>query len=242
MKKGFWFAIGYGLLLTAFTAYVLMDSFTISRVYAPVPPPPTFQPATLPSMPVDPSNPNTPTTPVNPDNPSPPVTYPIITENSYTDEYIAITLTEYREYETSIYVADIRVSDVRFLKAAFAKDQYGKNIKEKTSDMAEDKGAILAINGDYYGSRDVGYVLRNGNLFRDKGASDREDLIIWPDGRFGICLRAQHHRRQPAGRRGMAGIFLRPCSGEKQPHQCGCGYRGGTGHLFQPPHRYCHGG
>ena len=53
--------------------------------------------------------------------------------------------------------------------------------------MAKNKNAILAINGDYYGSRDVGYVLRNGLLYRDKGANDREDLIIWPDGRFGIA-------------------------------------------------------
>jgi exopolysaccharide biosynthesis protein len=187
MKKGFWFALGYGLLLTAFTTYVLMDSFTISRVYTPVPPPPTFQAATLPNLPTEPNDPASPSMPTNPDAPSDPVTYPIITENSYIDEYINITLTEYREYDTSIYVADIRVSDVRFLKAAFAKDQYGKNIKEKTSDMAKNKNAILAINGDYYGSRDVGYVLRNGLLYRDKGANDREDLIIWPDGRFGIA-------------------------------------------------------
>lgn len=175
MKKGFWFAIGYSLLLTAFTAYVLMDTFTISRVYAPVPPPPSVPLSTAPSNPED------------PDSPTLPDTTPVVTENSYSDGNITITLTEHREYDTAIYVADIRVTDVRFLKAAFAKDSYGKNIKEKTSDMAKDKNAILAINGDYYGSRDVGYVLRNGLLYRDKGSNDREDLVIWPDGRFGIA-------------------------------------------------------
>lgn len=178
MKKGFWFTIGYGLLLTAFTVYVLMDTFTISRVYAPVPAPPAVPVPTAPDNPGNPDDPSAPTTPN---------AAPVITENSYTDDNITITLTEYREYDTAIYVADIQVTDVRFLKAAFAKDSYGKNIKEKTSDMAKDKGAILAVNGDYYGSRDQGYVLRNGQLYRDKAGSDREDLIIWPDGSFGIA-------------------------------------------------------
>ena len=174
MKKGFWFTLGYSVLLTAFTVYVLLDTFTISRVYAPVQMP---DPLPVPTAPSQQLSPGDPTTPGN---------EPVITENSYSDSNITITLTEYREYDTAIYVADIRVTDVRYLKAAFAKNSYGKNIKEKTSDMAKSHNAILAVNGDYYGSRDKGYVLRNGQLYRDKGGSDREDLVICSDGSFGI--------------------------------------------------------
>ena len=162
MKRGFIFALGYGLLLTAFTLYILMDTFLIPRVYTQVD-------ATAPTSPTLPNEEIT------------------ITENSYSDSNITITLTEYREYNTAIYVADIRIRDVEYLKTAFAKNSYGKNIKQKTSEMAEAQGAILAINGDYYGSRDKGYVLRNGQLYRDKGGSDREDLVIWPDGSFSIA-------------------------------------------------------
>ena len=162
MKKGFWFAVGYGLLLTAFTIYVLMDTFVIGRVYSQV-------------------EVTVPTSPTVPDD------QVVITENSYRDSNITITLTEYREHDTAIYVADIHVTDVQYLKTAFAKNSYGKNIKEKTSEMAQAHNAILAINGDYYGSRDKGYVLRNGQLYRDKSGSDREDLVIWPDGSFGIA-------------------------------------------------------
>lgn len=161
-KKGLWFAVGYCLLLTAFTVYVLMDTFTISRVYSQVK-------VTVPTSPTAPND------------------TPVITENSYTDSNISITLTEYREYDTAIYVADIRLSDVQYLKTALAQNTYGKNIKEKTSEMAQSHNAILAINGDYYGSRDKGYVLRNGQLYRDKAGSDREDLVIWPDGSFEIA-------------------------------------------------------
>ena len=162
MKKGFWFALGYGALLTAFTVYILLDTFVIGRVYSQV----EVTPPTSPTVPQD---------------------QVVITENSYSDGNITINLTEYREHNTAIYVADIRVTDVQYLKAAFAKNSYGKNIKEKTSDMAQSHNAILAINGDYYGSRDKGYVLRNGTLYRNTPGSDREDLVIWPDGSFSVA-------------------------------------------------------
>jgi exopolysaccharide biosynthesis protein len=48
--------------------------------------------------------------------------------------------------------------------------------------MAEDAGAVLAINGDYYGAQESGYVIRNGVLYRDKGESGQEDLVIYSDG------------------------------------------------------------
>ena len=46
-------------------------------------------------------------------------------------------------------------------------------------------GALLAVNGDYYGARQSGYVIRNGVLYRDS-ASDGEMLLIRADGSFEI--------------------------------------------------------
>ena len=109
-----------------------------------------------------------------------------ITETSYRDGNISITITEYREHDTTIYVADVQLSSPEYLRTALAKNAYGRNIKEKTSEMAKNNGALLAINGDYYGSREKGYVLRNGVLYRDKGSSDREDLVVWGDGSFQV--------------------------------------------------------
>lgn len=57
---------------------------------------------------------------------------------------------------------------------------------EKTSEIAESAGAILAINGDYYGAQEDGYVLRNGVLYRDTAASGQEDIVIYEDGSFAI--------------------------------------------------------
>ena len=95
----------------------------------------------------------------------------VIADNSYSDENIQITIETVYVYDTSVYIADIQVSDVSYLKTAFANDIYGRNIKDTTSDIAEDNDAIFAINGDYYGFRNYGYVIRNGVLYRDTSGS-----------------------------------------------------------------------
>lgn len=108
-----------------------------------------------------------------------------ITDTSYLDKNIEITLKEMEKYDTTIYIADIKVSDPSYLKTAFANSAYGKNITAKTSTIAEDVDAILAINGDYYGVQEKGYVLRNGVIYRNTSAG-KEDLVIYKDGSFEI--------------------------------------------------------
>lgn len=78
------------------------------------------------------------------------------------------------------YVADVVLSDATRLRSAFAKDQFGENITETTSGIAEDNDAVFAINGDYYGFRDTGIVIRNGVVYRDSPA--RTGLAFYADG------------------------------------------------------------
>ena len=107
------------------------------------------------------------------------------TSNSYEDENIKIELSTYKENNSTIYVADIYAS-IDNLKTAFANNTYGKNVTSKTSDIALSNNAILAINGDYYGVQESGYVLRNGVIYRNKAKSNQSDLVIYEDGSFEI--------------------------------------------------------
>lgn len=110
-----------------------------------------------------------------------------ITESSFEDGDISIEINEYEYLDTTIYIADVRLSDISQLYSALASDTYGKNVTETVSEIAEDNDAILAINGDYYGARNAGYVLRNGTLYRESSSSgDQEDLVILKDGSFRI--------------------------------------------------------
>lgn len=78
------------------------------------------------------------------------------------------------------YVADVVLSDATALRSAFAENKFGLNIIEKTSEIASANGAIFAINGDYYGFRDTGIVIRNGVIYRDEPA--RIGLAFYRDG------------------------------------------------------------
>ena len=126
------------------------------------------------------------TTPEETEPPAPPE--PIITENSYICPEFSVTITTVREYDTDIYVADVVLSDISHLKAGLAKNAFGRNLSEKTSKIAKRLAAVLAINGDYYGFRSRGFVMRNGYLYRDsvQKGSGHEDLVVYSDGKFEI--------------------------------------------------------
>ena len=104
---------------------------------------------------------------------------------SYSDDNMQVTVSKVRAYDTDIYVADVQVSSAAYLKTALAQNSFGRNLKDTTSNMADEAGAVLAINGDYYGFRDYGYVLRNGVLYRDTAAEGTDALVVYGDGSMG---------------------------------------------------------
>ena len=112
----------------------------------------------------------------------------VITDKSYQDENIKINIETVRKYNSTIYVADIQVSDASYLKTALASNTYGRNITATTSDIAETKNAIFAINGDFYGFRDGGYVLRNGIVYRSsvRSTENNEALVVDKSGNLSV--------------------------------------------------------
>lgn len=182
MKKRtkFW-AIGYGVLLACFTGYILLDTFVIAREMQTAVPggnvvfsvQETFlseEPTQL-------------TVAETGDD-------PFVTQTSYQDENICISIESLRYCDTNVYIADVTLSSAQYLKTAFAEDTYGKNITATTSETAQRNNAILAVNGDYYGSRTSGYVIRNGYLYRNS-PSDREALTVYSDGSFEITAEGE---------------------------------------------------
>jgi len=111
-----------------------------------------------------------------------------ITSDSYKDDNISIKIEPVNENGVVYYVVDIQLSSVEYLQSAFAQNAFGKNITQTTSSMATANNAILAINGDYYGFRDSGLIIRNGVLYRDTPRSSPDDqaLLIHSDGSFSV--------------------------------------------------------
>ena len=127
----------------------------------------------------------------------PPIEYPIITENSYLDEHISITIETIRRYGSDFHVAEIRLDSPQYLKTALAKDTFGLNITERTSEQARRVGAILAVNGDYYPYRlekknTVGNILRdykvlyNMDMKKTPGFPPLDTLALHDDGSISV--------------------------------------------------------
>ena len=170
LKKPFAWAIFYGTILTLFATFVILDTFVIVKAYEKVNPD------------ISQSSPT----------PEPEEIELISTDTEYRDTNIHITLTEYRENNTTIYVADVVLSSPEYLKTAFANGTYGRNVKATTSQMAAQNNAILAINGDYYGARNNGFVIRQGVLYRsNKNENNQQALCIWADGSFSIAIESK---------------------------------------------------
>ena len=94
-------------------------------------------------------------------------------------------LYDFRKTDLRFFVAEIWLDDPTKLQTAFAGEEYSKKAVEATSAIAERHGAVLAVNGDYYNYKDdVGLVIRNGVLYRDKKNANRDVLLVYSDGRF----------------------------------------------------------
>lgn len=161
----------YVIVLVIFTVYMLLDTFVITKKLAVV----SNQSRSVSS--------SSDSSVSNSSGKSGSVTK---SSTAYEDDNIKIALIDYRENDTDIHMADVKVSSSEYPKTAFAQSSYGRNVTEKTSDIAESVNAILAINGDYYGAQESGYVIRNGVIYRETAKSGNEDLVIYGDGSFEI--------------------------------------------------------
>jgi len=103
----------------------------------------------------------------------------ISTDNTYQSANLNITYTEYNEYNVVFHVIDFYVRDISCLRNVFAKDKYGKSISEDIQDVSRRTGCIVAINGDYYGVRDGGVCLRNGELCHSKEIYRDIFVLYW---------------------------------------------------------------
>lgn len=179
----------YAAALTLFSAYVLLETFVIQERYAVVAaqtPEDTQEAAAKEYGSAEETTESISSLTAAPDAQQT-SEQAVWTDTSYQGDGLSVTLTTYRAYDSTIYVADIVMADVSHLKTALAEDTYGRNVTELTSAMADRQNAVLAINGDFYGAQRRGYVVRNGMLYRESVSDEaQQDLCIWPDGSISI--------------------------------------------------------
>ena len=80
---------------------------------------------------------------------------------SYQSDELRIAVNKVEEDGVAYYVADIWMRNINCFRTAFSSGEY-RGKREPAEKIAQDNGAILAVNGDFLG----GLVLRNGVLYR----------------------------------------------------------------------------
>lgn len=154
-NRKLWLFFVYLLVIALFTTYSLLDTFVLPRVYKTV---------------ID-------------DEDSTLVPGKITLEDDYySDDNLEIKITKDTYEGSNIYVCDLKINDLSLFKTAFAKNTYGKNIVQTVEQQAQEHQAIIAINGDYYGAREAGYVIRKGIIYREVKNNYQTDLVINKDG------------------------------------------------------------
>ena len=172
LKKRYVYASIFGLLLIASFSYSMLKTFVIAETISTVSSTSSSSNAKAASKAAETAT---------------------VTDTSYSDDNISVTLTKKTVSNTQVYIADVTVSSSEYLKTAFAQNTYGNNVTAKTSETAANNNAILAVNGDYYGANTTGYVIRNGVVYRDTVREDSSngDLAIYKDGSFKIIYEDQ---------------------------------------------------
>lgn len=99
---------------------------------------------------------------------------------SYQSDTLKIAINQVEENGITYYAADVWIKNISSFSTAFAKGQYGTGIHQKPLKMADENSAIFAMTGDYYGARNKGVVIRNGDLYRDSVNSDV--CVVFSDG------------------------------------------------------------
>ena len=176
--KKHWWGVGFSVVLTAYSVFTVLDTFLIPKDVMSI----ESDSNTLYSL-NDSSSQSASESVTGTDSDTSDSSSVIVTDTSYDSDSVSINISTIREYNTNIYVADVQIKDITHLSSGLAGGVFGRNITDTTSDIAKECGAILAINGDFYGFRDSGPVIRNGVVYRSTARnSTSEALAIYNNG------------------------------------------------------------
>lgn len=106
---------------------------------------------------------------------------------SYEDDRRSIRINRISENGLTYFAADVQLSDIGGWSSVFSAE------KQPLTKLVDGRDAVLAINGDDYGTHSYGVIIRNGELLRAKDTT-RHMLIVDSDG----ALRMVTDRKSPS--------------------------------------------
>ena len=111
---------------------------------------------------------------------------PISNEEAYISDRLSIKVTHHTDnpfgnHPLVYYMADVYLQDISSLRTDAANGFPNPQHKPMMV-MAQRVGAILAVNGDYYGGRVNSLIIRNGEIYRTKIDKGADVCLLYRDG------------------------------------------------------------
>lgn len=116
------------------------------------------------------------------------------TDTGYRDDTIIVEIEEVQQHSSTFHIAYVKIATASQLRTAVAGDM-GSNRTYKTSVLAESMNAVVAINGDFYTQSKAGFIIRQGETFRQKTSKNMDLLLIDDMGDFHIVLRGHDNQK-----------------------------------------------
>ncbi|MBE5772396.1 MAG: phosphodiester glycosidase family protein [Clostridiales bacterium] len=92
---------------------------------------------------------------------------------------IKISKVKDTDLDAVYYVVDIYVADISCFRTCFAQGKYGTGYTAWPLETTRKYNAIITMNGDYYGVRKSGVVIRNGKLYRNGKVTNDVCVLYW---------------------------------------------------------------
>jgi exopolysaccharide biosynthesis protein len=129
-----------------------------------------------------------------------------VSDWEYRDESIHVVIEQGRQLNTDYWAARITIATPAQLRSVSA-GGFDSNMVMPGESLARRVNAILAVDGDYYCYIDSGYLVRQGELYRNLPAGDRDVLLIDERGDFHIVPAATPESLATYEGRGIVNSF-----------------------------------
>ena len=110
-------------------------------------------------------------------------------DTHYEDPSLTVDITwGGRIYDTNYVYALVKAANATQLRTAAAGDRFSGDYKEKGARIAMAKNAVFAVNGDFFKDYTHGYIVRQGNVRRDRPSKTWDLLILDQYGNMHVIL------------------------------------------------------
>ena len=117
------------------------------------------------------------------------------TDTGYRDDTIIVDVQEVRQDDSTYHVAYVKIATPSQIRTAVAGD-FGSSRTFKTTAFAQSMNAIVAVNGDFYTHTKAGFIIRQGEVYRQKTSANMDLLLIDDFGDFHIVLRGHDNQEK----------------------------------------------